>query len=342
MGVGIDCLNGYRIGQGARYSTGMKTLLALAAALLLATPLHGLAQVYPSKPIRIVVTYPPGGGADLMARLVAPKMSEVLGQPVVVENKGGGGGTIGGAEVARAAPDGYTLMLDALNHAVTPSLYTKLPYDPARAFSPIAVLALFPNVLVVTPSFAARDVKELVALAKAQPGTIAFASSGSGSAQHLAGELFRQKTGVDMTHVPYKGGGPALNDVIGGQVPVFFANMASSLPHVKAGKLRALAITGGRRSAALPDTPTMAEAGVPGYEVYEWNAIFAPSGTPQPVIAKLAEAIAKAVQSPEFRERVGALGGELTGYGPAEAERFVRGQTQLWGTVVKAGNIKVE
>ncbi len=320
----------------------MKTVLALATSFILALPGLALAQAWPTKPIRLVVTYPAGGGADLMARLVAPRMAEVLGQPVVVENKGGASGQIGAGEVARAAPDGYTLMLDALSYAVNPSLFTKLPYDPAKAFTPISVLVLFPNMLVVSPGFEARDVKQLVAMAKAQPGTIAFASSGNGSAQHLAGELFRQRAGVDITHVPYKGGGPALNDVIGGQVPIFFANMASGLPHVKGGRLRALAITGSKRSPALPDAPTMAEAGVPGYEIYEWNAIFAPAGTPAPVVAKLADAIAKAVQSAEFKERVAALGGEIAGYGPAEAERFVREQTELWGKVVRAGNIKAE
>ncbi|MEO5694862.1 MAG: tripartite tricarboxylate transporter substrate binding protein [Usitatibacter sp.] len=320
----------------------MKTVLALATSFILALPGLALAQAWPTKPIRLVVTYPAGGGADLMARLVAPRMAEVLGQPVVVENKGGASGQIGAGEVARAAPDGYTLMLDALSYAVNPSLFTKLPYDPAKAFTPISVLVLFPNMLVVSPGFEARDVKQLVAMAKAKPGTIAFASSGNGSAQHLAGELFRQRAGVDITHVPYKGGGPALNDVIGGQVPIFFANMASGLPHVKGGRLRALAITGSKRSPALPDAPTMAEAGVPGYEIYEWNAIFAPAGTPAPVVAKLADAIAKAVQSAEFKERVAALGGEIAGYGPAEAERFVREQTELWGKVVRAGNIKAE
>ena len=320
----------------------MKTLLACVASLALALPGVAAAQGFPTKPIRIVVTYPAGGGADLMARLVAPKMSEALGQPVVVENKPGASGQIGAADVAHSPPDGYTLMLDASSYSVNPSLYAKLPYEPAKAFKPLAVLALFPNVLVVTPSFAVRDVKELIAMAKAKPGTIAFASSGNGSAQHLSGELFRQKTGVDITHVPYKGGGPAMNDVMGGQVPIFFANMASSLPQIKAGKLRPLAITGAKRSAALPEIPTMAEAGVPGYEVYEWNALFVPAATPPEVVAKLAEAIAKATQSPEFRERVTSLGGELTGYGPAQAERFVRDQTQLWGKVVKEGNIKVE
>jgi tripartite-type tricarboxylate transporter receptor subunit TctC len=300
------------------------------------------AQTFPAKPLRLIVTYPPGGGADLMARLVAPKMAEALGQPVVVENKPGASGQIGAAEVARAAPDGYTLLLDASSYAVNPSLYAKLPYDPAKAFTPIAVLALFPNVLVVTPSYAARDVKDVIAAAKAAPGSIAYASSGNGSAQHLSGELFQQKAGVTLTHVPYKGGGPALNDVMGGQVPVFFANMASSLAHVKGGKLRALAITGAKRSAALPETPTMSEAGVPGYEVYEWNAIFAPAGTPAPVIAKIADAILKAMRSTELRERIAGMGGEIAAYGPADADRFVREQTDLWGRVVRAGSIKVD
>ena len=320
----------------------MKTLLRLLAPALLALPLAAHAQAFPTKPIRLVVTYPAGGGADLMARLVAPKMAETLGQPVVVENKGGASGQIAAGEVARAAPDGHTLMLDASSFAVNPSLYRNMPYDTAKAFTPIAVIVRFPNMLVVTQSFPARSVGELIAIAKEKPGTVAFASSGNGSAQHLAGELFRQKAAVDITHVPYKGGGPALNDVIGGQVPMFFANMASGLPHVKSGKLRALAITGEKRSPALPEAPTIAEAGVAGYHVYEWNAIFAPAGTPPAVVAKLADAVAKAVQSAEFRERVAGLGGELTGYGPAESERFIREQMALWAEVVKAGNIKVE
>ena len=320
----------------------MKTAALSAAILALACATGAVAQSYPSKPIRLVVTYPPGGGADLMARLVAPKMSEVLGQPVVVDNKPGASGQIGAAEVARAAPDGHTIMLDAANHAVNPSLYPKLPYDAEKAFQPISLLVRFPNVLVVTPSFPARDVKELIAAAKSKPGAVAFASSGNGSAQHLSAELFRQRAGIDMTHVPYKGGGPALNDVIGGQVPVFFANMASGLPHVKAGKLRALAITGAARSPALPDTPTMAEAGLAGYEVYEWNAIFAPAGTPAPIVARLAEAIAKALQAPDVRERVAGLGGEIAALNPTDTARFLKDQADLWSKVVRAGNLRAE
>jgi tripartite-type tricarboxylate transporter receptor subunit TctC len=315
---------------------------SILAAWLFASATAVFAQPYPSKPIRLIVTYPPGGGADLMARLVAPKMSETLGQPVVVENKPGASGQIGASEVARAAPDGYTLMLDAANHAVNPSLYASLPYDPAKAFQPISLLVRFPNMLVVTPTFPAKDVHELIAIAKSKPGTVAFASSGNGSAQHLAGELFRQKASVEMTHIPYKGGGPALNDVIGGQVPVFFANMASGLPHVKGGRLRALAVTGAKRSPALPDAPTMAEAGLAGYEVYEWNAIFAPAGTPAPVVAKLSDAIARALQAPDVRERIAGLGGEIAALDPPETTRFVREQTELWTRVVRAANIKPE
>ncbi len=317
----------------------MKRFLA-SIALLLCVCAH--AQTFPTRPIRIVVTYPPGGGADLVARLIAPKMSEALGQTVIVENKAGASGQIGANEVAKAAPDGYTLLFDASSYAVNPSLYAKLPYDPAKAFTPIAVIALFPNVMVVTQYFEAKSVMDVVAAARAKPGTFAFDSSGYGSAQHLAGELFRQKAGVDMVHVPYKGGGPAMTDVMGGQVPIFFANMASSLGHVKAGKLRALAVTSAKRSAALPDVPTVAEAGVPGYEVYEWNAIFAPAQTPPAVIARLTEAIHAAVRAPEVRTRIEALGGEIADYGPAEAGRFVRGQTELWGSVVRTAGIKVD
>jgi len=322
----------------------MKILLSLiaAAALAFTAPAPAHAQAFPAKPIRLIVTYPPGGGADLMARLIGPKMSETLGEPVVVENKAGASGQIAALDVARSAPDGYTLMLDASSFAVNPSLYSQLPYDPAKAFIPIAVVALFPNVLVVTPSFPAKDVKGLIALAKAHPGEIAFASSGNGSAQHLSAELFKEKAGIAMTHVPYKGGGPALNDVVGGQVPIYFANMASGLPFVKSGRLRALGITSARRSAALPEVPTIAESGLAGYEVYEWNAIFAPAGTPPPVIAKIAQAIAHAMDSPAVRRRVAELGGEEPGYGPAEAARFVREQTQLWGRVVREAHITVQ
>ncbi len=319
-----------------------KTLCALLAAALLAAPALDSAQAFSSKPVRLIVTYPPGGGADLMARLLAPRMGEELGTTVIVENKPGASGQIGAMEVLHAAPDGHTLLFDASSFAVNPSLYASLPYDPMKQFKPITVIALFPNMLVVNPSFPAKSVQDVIAMARQKPGALAFASSGNGSAQHLAGELFKQKAGIDMTHVPYKGGGPALNDVMGGQIPMYFANMASGLPHVKAGKLRALAITGSKRSPALPDVPTIAETGLPGYEVYEWNAIFAPAGTPAPVIAKISDAVQKAMQAPQFRERLALLGGEPAGYSPDEAARFVRDQAALWGKVVREAHITAQ
>jgi tripartite-type tricarboxylate transporter receptor subunit TctC len=300
------------------------------------------AAQYPSKPIRLIVTYPPGGGADTVARLLAPRMSEGLGQPIVVENRAGASGTIGAELVARAAPDGYTLMLDASAHAVNPSLYPRLSYDARKAFAPVSLLALFPNILVVHPGFPAKSVQELIALVRSQPGRIAFASSGNGGAQHLAGELFRQGAGLDMVHVPYKGGGPALTDVMGGQVPVYFANMASGLPHVKNGKLRALAITSSQRSSAAPELPTVAESGLAGYEVYEWNAFFAPAGTPAAVLGRVHAEAAKALAEKEIRERIAALGGDIVALPPADTARWVGAQFDKWAQVVRVAGIKLD
>ena len=315
-----------------------RVLLFLALCL----PFLVQSQPYPTKPVRLIVTYPAGGGADTMARLIAPKLGEALGQPILVENRGGASGTIAADLVAKSAPDGHTLMLDATAYAVNPSLYPKLPYDPEKAFAPITLLALFPNVVVVHPANPVSSIKELIAKIKAEPGKIAFASSGNGSAQHLAAELFRQRAGLDMVHVPYKGGGPALIDVMGGQVPLYFANMASALPHVKNGKLKALAITGAQRSAAAPDLPTVAESGMPGYQVYEWNAIFAPAGTPPAIINRLQAEIAKVVKIPEVHDRMLALGGEIVASSPADLGAWVREQTASWAKVVRAANIKPE
>ena len=316
------------------------TRILLALALFF--PFVIYSQPYPSRPIRLVVTYPAGGGADTMARLISPRLGEALGQPVVVENRGGASGTIAADLVAKSAPDGHTLMLDATAFAVNPSLYPKLPYDPDKAFAPVTLLALFPNVVLVHPANPVSSIKDLIAKIKAEPGKIAFASSGNGSAQHLAAELFRQRAGLDMVHVPYKGGGPALIDVMGGQVPLYFGNMASALPHVKNGKLKALAITGSKRSAAAPDLPTVAESGMPGYQVYEWNAIFAPAGTPPAIVNRLQAEIAKVVKIPEVRDRMLALGGEIVASSPADLGAWVREQTASWAKVVRASNIKAE
>lgn len=304
-----------------------------------------LAQVsgsYPSKPVTLVVTYPPGGGADAMARLLAPKMSEALGQNVVVDNKPGAGGQIGAAAVAKAAPDGYTLMLDASSFAVNPSLYTKLPYDPMKAFKPVGVVALFPNVVLVNANFSALNVPDLISLAKKSKDSVSYASSGNGSAQHLAGALFESATGADMVHVPYKGGGPALNDVIGGQVPLFFGNLASTLQHVQSGKLRALAVTSTKRSAILPGVPTLGEAGVKGAEIYEWNAVFVPAGTPQTVVNKIASAFQQALDTPEVKQRIAQLGGEIQRSTPEQAQAFIEQQVSLWGRVIRERRISAE
>jgi tripartite-type tricarboxylate transporter receptor subunit TctC len=323
-----------------RFKLTCAAAAALAAALLVALPAQ--AQAWPAKPISLVVTYPAGGGADTMARLIAPKLGEALGQPVIVENKPGASGQIGASAVAKATPDGYTLMLDASSFAVNPALFAKLPYDSDKAFKPIGVIALFPNVLLANPGFGAKSVKDVVTAAKVKKHAVSYASSGNGSAQHLAGAMFESAAGVDMLHVPYKGGAPALNDVIGGQVPLFFGNLASTLQHVKAGKLLPLAVTSGKRSPILPEVPTMAEAGVAGYEVYEWNAVFAPAGTPDAVIAKLAAALQTTLDSADVKTRIAQLGGELQTAKPDATQQFIRQQTTLWARLVKERGISVD
>jgi tripartite-type tricarboxylate transporter receptor subunit TctC len=313
---------------------------ALCAAFVAATPAE--AEIAGGKTVTIVVSYPAGGGADLMARLIAPKMAESLGQPVIVENKSGAGGQVAGGFVAKANADGTTLLLDASNFAVTPSLYPHMSYDPAKAFTPIAVLALYPNVLVTTPSFPQATVKDLIAAARAAPGKIAFASSGNGSAQHLAGALFEDMAKVELMHIPYRGGGPALADVMGGQVPLFFANVASSLAQIQGGKLRPIAVTSKTRSAALPNVPTMEEVGLKGYEVYEWNPVLGPAGISAEVRKQLVAAVNHAMAAKDVQERVRALGGEPFTGGPEAAAKFLREQAVLWKRVVTERGIKVE
>lgn len=320
----------------------MKNLLKACLFGFLAISSFVHAQQWPNRPITLIVSYPPGGTADLMARTIAPPLGKILGTSVVVENKPGASGQIAAAFVAKANADGYTLMLDASSYSVNPSLYPKLPYDPNKEFKTLAVLALYPNVLLVNPAFPAKSVKDLIAMAKAKPNSIAFASSGKGSAQHLAGALFEVQAGVEMQHIPYKGGGPALNDVIGGQVPVFFGSVASTKQHVDSGKLNALAVTGKKRASSMPNVPTMAEAGVPSYEVYEWNAVFVPAATPAPIVQRLSDAIAKVMQSPEVKEKVAGLGGEIFQGNSEAADKFIKAQMAEWAKLVKSGKIAVD
>lgn len=321
--------------------TNRRVVLQGAAASLAAPWLIShAAPIAGGKTITLVVSYAAGGGADLMARLIAPKLAEALGQTVVVDNKPGASGQIAAAQIARAAPDGTQLLLDASSFAVNPTLFPKLPYDSDKAFTPLAILALYPNVLVCTPSFEAKTVKDLIKMAKAKSGQISYASSGNGSAQHLAGALFEDRAGVKLSHIPYRGGGPAMNDVMAGQVPLFFANVASSLGQIQSGRLRPLAVTSKRRARALPDIPTMEEAGVPAFEVLEWNPVFGPAGMDAATKATLVAALRKAMADPEVLGRVRALSGEVFPDGPdGLVSAFLKAQQSQWARVVRERGI---
>lgn len=314
---------------------------ALAGVSLMLAALCVQAQDWPTKPVKLVVTYPPGGTVDAVARILAPRLSARLGQPVVIDNRAGAGGAIGGDMVAKSVPDGYTVMLDASNHAQNPAL-RKMPFDTLRDLAPVSLLVKVPNVLVVNPATSIHSVKDLITQAKAKPGGINYASSGNGSAQHLSGELFASMAGVDMTHVAYKGGGPALTDVMAGQVPVFFASLASSLPFIQSGKLRAVAVTGKAPAPALPQLPTVAQAGLPGYEVYEWNAVFVPAKTPPAIVERLSKEVAATLQEPEVRARLEALGAEVVGSSPAELDSFRRAEIAKWTRLAKDNKIQLD
>ena len=313
-------------------------------ALLLAAVATGAgAQGYPNKPIRIVVPFPAGGATDILARAAAQKLTEAWGQPVLVDNRPGAGGNIGSELVARAAPDGYTLEMGTVGtHAINASLYAKMPYDHVKDFAPVILVASVPNVLVVNPAVPVNSVQELIAYARANPGKLNFASSGSGTSIHLSGELFKVMAGVQMTHIPYKGSAPALQDLIAGQVQLMFDNLPPSLPQIKGGKLRALAVTSTARAPALPDVPTVAEAGLPGFEASSWFGILAPAGTPPEIIAKLNAEIAKWLASPEAREKMLALGANAAGGAPEDFAKHIAAETAKWQKVVKASGAKVD
>jgi tripartite-type tricarboxylate transporter receptor subunit TctC len=315
---------------------------AVFAALLL-LPLASQAQSYPNKPIKLVVPFPPGGVADLIARPIAEKLSTALGQPVIVENRGGATGTIGAAFVANSAPDGYTLLLGTTNEiAMSPTLYHALPYDPTKAFAPVSVVADFPNVLVVGSSTSAKTLKDLENLARAKPKNLTFASSGQGSTNHLTAELFQTQAQVQVVHIPYKGGGPALVDLTGGHVDAMFATLPSAITLIRGGKLRALAVTGEHRSSALPDVPTAKEAGMPDLVVTTWNGVLAPAGTPTAIVDRLAQVLKQAVEDPDIKQKFAAVGADTTSTTPQAFATIIQNDYNRWSAVIKNAGITVD
>jgi tripartite-type tricarboxylate transporter receptor subunit TctC len=315
-----------------------RLIIAVATALLSTA---ALAQTYPVKPIRMIVPYSPGGGADTSARIVARRLGETLGQPVVVENRTGGGGAIGAEFVAKSAPDGYTLLFDASGIVINTAA-RKLPFDLQRELTPVSLVVTAPMVLVTPPDAPYKTVTEFVQYAKASANPVAIASSGAGSAQHFAAELLSATAGFPMLHVPYKGGAPAMTDVMGGQVGAYFANVASASGHLKAGKLRALGVTSAQRVATLPDVPTIAQSGVSGYNVAEWNAVFVPSKTPDAIVQRLATEIASAVRQPDVRQSLEQLGLEPVGNTPEQFAGFVRDEIAKWTVLIKTNKIELQ
>ncbi len=317
----------------------LRFTVAVAAAALAA---GAFAQGYPNKPVKIVVPYPPGGPTDIVARVVAQKLTEQTGQPFLVDNRGGAGGNIGAEAVSHSPPDGYTLLVATTAHAINRSLFKTLGYDLMKDFVPVSQLTAGPLVIVANPALPAKSVKELIALAKAKPGELTFASSGNGQSTHLAAELFDTMAGIKMTHVPYKGSAPALTDVMGGQVSLFFDTMLSAMPHVRSGKLKALAVTSAARSPAAPELPTVAESGLPGYEAIAWNGLVAPASTPKEVVARLNAELKKALELPEIRERFAAQGFAAAWSSPERYGAFLDAEVDKWAKVVKVSGATVD
>ncbi|MES2631877.1 MAG: tripartite tricarboxylate transporter substrate binding protein [Pseudomonadota bacterium] len=311
-------------------------LLPTFGALVAAQP-----APYPNKPVRLIVAFAPGGSTDGLARIVAQKLSESLGQQVVVDNKPGGNTIIGSEALTKAPKDGYTLLLATVDHSVVPQLQTT-PYDPVKDFAAIGGISYTQLLLVANPAFAANNVQELVALAKSRPGQLNVATAGSGGVQHLTGEMLATLTGTKLEHIPYRGGGPAIADVMGGQVQLYFAIPISAITHVNGGKLKAIAITGTARNEALPAVPTFAEAGVPGLDVKTWYGLFAPAGTPRPILDRLSAELNKVLATPDMKDRLRALGMDAMPMGPDEFGGFVKGEVAKWGQVIKAANVKIE
>lgn len=321
-----------------RIETMLGTCAGLALAVFVANDGH--AQAYPTKPIRVIVPYATGGATDLTARLVGQKMQQATKQNVIVENRPGAGGIIGADVVAKAPPDGYTVLVGVpAEMAILPQLQ-KVPYNVARDFAPVSLAAVTPLILVVHPSLPVKTVKELVAFVRARPGQVSYASAGTGGVQHLAAELLKITTKIDMTHVPYKGAGPVMPDLIGGHIPMFFSGMPPAMPHVKAGKLRPLAVTTTKRSPAAPQVPTMVEAGMPGFDISNWFAYFVPAGTPADVITRLNAEVNRGLQFQDVKEKLGAVGAEAVGTTPDELAKFVRAETEKFARLIKASGAK--
>ncbi|MGH8619902.1 MAG: Bug family tripartite tricarboxylate transporter substrate binding protein [Burkholderiales bacterium] len=320
-----------------------KSRLAAVAALLSAFAMPVGAQTYPTKPIRLIVPFSPGGSADLIARLVGQQISEAAGQQVLVDNRAGAGGNIGVEMVAKAAPDGYTLLIGHIGtFGVNPTLYPKLPFDPIRDFQPVSLYTKLPNMLAVHPSLPVRTTKELIALAKKTPGQLNYGSAGNGSAAHLATEYFKLLTKIQIEHIPYKGTGPAVIDLIAGQVSLMITGVPPLLAHVKAGKLRALGVASAQRIALLPDLPTLIEAGVPGYETSQWHGVLAPAGTPRPIVDALNAMLVKSLQRPAVKERLASEAAEGVGSTPEQFQEFIKSEIARWAPVVKASGLRAE
>ncbi len=318
----------------------LKTVLWIALAVAV---WPAWAQPYPAKPLRLVVTFAPGGSSDVLARGVAKYMGEGLGQQIVVENRPGAGGRIGAEAAAKAAPDGYTLLFGTIGtHGVGPALYRNLPFDPMKDFAPVGMLHKLPNLLVVNPSLGVGSLSELIALAKSQPGRLTFASAGPGSVSHLAGELFKVSAGIDIVHVPYKGGGAAIPDLLSGQVSMMLETIPNALPHVRSGKLRALAVTTPGRSQVAPDVPTMAESGLPGFDVSSWTGLFAPAGTPAAIVSRLNSETLRIARDAAYRESMKGLGTDAVSSSPEELAAFVQAEIAKWQRVAQAAGVKPE
>ena len=326
---------------GSTHARWLLPLLAAAATLGIA--FGALAQSgYPDKPIRFVVPYPPGGGTDVIARIVQRKFQQSLGQPIVIDNRGGGGGSLGTDVAAKSPPDGYTVLFTLSSHTINPAIFPKLPFDTLKDFEPVGTVASLPQILVAHPGFPASTVAELIKLAKERPGFVQFASVGNGSPGHLAGELFNIRIGTDIVHAPYRGGGPAINDVLGGQVPLLWVSIPAAAQFVKTGRLKALAVSTTKRSAAFPDVPTIQEAGVPDFEVDSWYAMFVPVKTPKAIVERLNKALNLVVADPEIKEKLLAQGSEAVGGSAETLGKVVANELPKWAKLVKQANIKAD